>query len=73
MGGFQSGTPFAPIPSHRSQMKKKILIVVDDNEVLIKIVQMSFRDSYETLLANGGNQCHTKQKSAGTTHLAFSS
>ncbi len=54
-------------------MKKKILIVVDDNEVLIKIMQMSFKDSYETLLANGGNQCRTKQKSAATTHLAFSS
>ncbi len=54
-------------------MKKKILIVVDDNEVLIKIVQMFFKDSYETHFANGGNQCHTKQKSAETTHLAFSS
>jgi len=31
-------------------MKKKILIV-DDNEDLIKIVQMSFKDSYETLSA----------------------
>jgi len=60
-------------PPNRSQRKKKILIVVDDNEVLIKIVQMSFRDSYETLLANGGNRCRTKQKSAETTHLAFSS
>ena len=53
-------------------MKKKILIVVDDNEVLIKIMQMSFKDSYETHLANGGNQCRTTQKSAETTHLAFS-
>ena len=30
-------------------MKKKILIVVDDNEVLIKTVQMSFKDSYVTI------------------------
>ena len=34
-------------------MKKKILIV-DDNEVLIKIVEMLLKDSYETLLANNG-------------------
>ncbi len=73
MGGFQSGTPFAPIPSSQVSNEKKILIVVDDNEVLIKIVQMSFKDFYQTLLANGGNQCHIMQKSAETTHLAFSS
>ena len=34
-------------------MKKKILIV-DNNEDLIKIVQMSFKDSYETLSAKNG-------------------
>jgi len=34
-------------------MKKKILIV-DDSEDLIKIVQMSFKDSYETLSAKNG-------------------
>ncbi len=34
-------------------MKQKILIV-DDNEDLIKIVQMSFKDSYETLSAKNG-------------------
>jgi len=34
-------------------MKKKILIV-DDNEVLIKIVEILLKDSYETLLANNG-------------------
>ncbi len=36
-------------------MKKKILIV-DDNEDLIKIVQMSFKDSYETLSAKNGEE-----------------
>ena len=34
-------------------MKKKILIV-DDNEDLIKTVQMSFKDSYEALRAKSG-------------------
>jgi len=36
-------------------MKKKILIV-DDNEDLIKIVQMSFKDSYETPSAKNGEE-----------------
>ncbi len=36
-------------------MKKKILIV-DDNEDLIKIVQMSFKDSYETPSAKTGEE-----------------
>ncbi len=36
-------------------MKKKILIV-DDNEDLIKIVQMSFKDSYETLSVKHGEE-----------------
>ncbi len=36
-------------------MKKKILIV-DDNEDLIKIVQLSFKDSYKTLSAKNGEE-----------------
>ncbi len=36
-------------------MKKKILIV-DDNEDLNKFVQMSFKDSYETLSVRHGEE-----------------
>ena len=36
-------------------MKKKILIV-DDNEDLNKIVQMSLKESYETLSAKNGEE-----------------
>ncbi len=36
-------------------MKKKILIV-DDNEILNKFVQMSFKDSYETLSVKHGEE-----------------
>ena len=36
-------------------MKKKFLIV-DDNEDLHKVVQMSLRDSYETLSAKNGEE-----------------
>jgi hypothetical protein len=38
MEGFQTGTPFAPIPSSQVSNEKED---PHDNEVLIKIVQMS--------------------------------
>ena len=50
MGGLWPGIPFAWF---RPQMKKKILIV-EDHEDLIKFMQDSFKDSYETFSVKHG-------------------
>ena len=49
---LQSGTPFA---RSKPIMKKKIL-VVDDNTRVNKLVQMSLKDSYETISAKNGEE-----------------